>query len=341
MPHQPIKHTVKPSNYRRHIFDLFGKTFSLGAMARPDNNGACSLIWLQKLPSIEVLASWDASAYIFTPDVIYYYDKEEKKLSNIDLTNEQLQAFKDSFQEGVRIARLSSGELNTIAKITQHHHNGPYIDEALRYLVFKEEMDILIGLKEESFAELAQKQGIKYVHIPIEDWGGISIPDYNKIYDTVKQAIQDEHGVTIHCGAGDGRTGSALASLKLRERLEKTVRDNPSILEDEPRKTTSVYSFYYERDIECTPLVAEAINLLRDERYAAGEEYGAHSVESPTDVESLMSYENYLLGEMKNALASKQSSKDFKSYKEVYHSSKDPEVDSGDEQDENNDGYKL
>jgi hypothetical protein len=158
-------------------------------------------------------------------------------------------------------------------------------------------MDILIGLKEESFSDVAENQGLEYVHIPIEDWGG----------------------------AGDGRTGSALASLKLRECLIKAVHDDPSILEIEPSNTTTVYSFYYKRDIECTPLVKEAIELLREERFSGYvSQSGHHAVESPTDVLSLVSYEQYLRDAMKHTLSAEQgvsTTEAFKAYKTEYTTS--------------------
>jgi hypothetical protein len=77
MPKDYIHDTVMPSNYRRHIFKFFDQKFTIGAMARPDNNGACGLVWRSTLPSVEVLESWDVSSYVCVGDNFYYYDTLE------------------------------------------------------------------------------------------------------------------------------------------------------------------------------------------------------------------------------------------------------------------------
>lgn len=169
----------------------------------------------------------------------------------------------------------------------------------------EQKIDVIIGLHDEhDFTELCEAAGFVYHHIPIADFvlEPISPKIYDQIFALVKSATAVGKKIAIHCGEGDGRSGTALASLKLRELLERKVQVSDVVLWDAPDESTQVRigmrgelgSF-----TSCTPLVKQAIEELRALR-RADDENGIHSVETRNDVVTLMNYEQHLRTLLKN-----------------------------------------
>ena len=183
------------------------------------------------------------------------------------------------------------------------HHNTDR-SGVLNYLKYGEKRDVLIGLHETDFSKDAHANGLEYHFIPIPDAADSPVsPDiYDAIYSVVEKATEEGKQVTIHCGAGDGRTGTALACLKLRELLEKAVKVDASILDDTPGNTTTIYATrVHEHDVPCTPFVKAAVEELRLQRTAI-DESGIHSVETENEIKTLVGYEKHLRCLIKNEL---------------------------------------
>lgn len=179
-------------------------------------------------------------------------------------------------------------------------HNNPNVDTALAYLRNVEKRSVLIGLHEnKNFTSQSLNNGIEYYHVPISDGTTelnskpIDVEIYDNVYNIIKQATKDGKKIAIHCGAGDGRTGTALAALKLRELLETAAAIDPTILDQRPENTTTVYSEYLCMDFPSTPLVKNAIEIIRTQREEKNEN-GAASVETENDINSLIQYEKHL-----------------------------------------------
>jgi len=182
-------------------------------------------------------------------------------------------------------------------------HSNKDVNAALRYLRDTEKRTVLIGLHDHfDFKEDAERNGLEYYHIPVPDFSSkpISPATYDAIYAAVKKAA------TIHCGAGDGRTGTALASIKLRELLEQAARVNPSILDENPANTTLVHAKMAFKNIPCTPLVKQAVEGIRTNRKAI-DSSGSHSVETENDIQTLINYEKHLRQVIKQELKATQA----------------------------------
>lgn len=144
--------------------------------------------------------------------------------------------------------------------------------------------------------------------VTVEDWfdapyeEGHRIPPatYDAVYDSVVKAQEAGKKIAIHCGAGDGRTGTALASLKLRELLEEAYKTNPNNF-DNPQPTTGHIHMHHGvvghngGEVDVTPFVRQAIELVRSQAIPGPH---ANSVESRNDVESLMVYEQHLRNQL-------------------------------------------
>ena len=197
-----------------------------------------------------------------------------------------------------------------IAGMARPNYNDEYAVQArLKYLRDVENRTVLMGLYQNSFEAQAKAQGLEYYHIPVHDLPGkghpISPERYDKIYEVVKKATSEGKLVTIHCGAGDGRTGTALASLKLRELLEQQASVKSSTLDDIPGKTVSVHvSYGGAKDVPCTPFVKLAVEAVRQQRIVSSNAdlSGSHSVETENDIDTLMNYEAHLRQKIKQEL---------------------------------------
>lgn len=199
------------------------------------------------------------------------------------------------------------GDRITIGGMAAPHNNFGKEDEVFKYLKDEQNRDVLIGLHEQDFTADAQRNGIEYHHIPVPDVAitPISPEKYDAIYGVVKQATAEGKQVTIHCGAGDGRTGTALAALKLRELLENEAKENQSILDSDPENTALVHATFVTAELPCTPLVKQAVEAVRNDREASSDN-GSHSVETKNDIQTLIDYERHLRPIIKEELRVKQ-----------------------------------
>ena len=77
--------------------------------------------------------------------------------------------------------------------------------------------------------------------IPFRDAERIKPSVYDNVYESVRSAQKAGLKIAIHCGSGDGRTGTALSALKLRELLEKAYVSNPAIIEMEHAKSIRLH----------------------------------------------------------------------------------------------------
>lgn len=184
-------------------------------------------------------------------------------------------------------------------------HNNDSIDEVFISLRDEAHRTVMIGLHEENYSEeKAKEHGIDYHYIPVEDYAqAVSTDVYDNIYNILIKATEEGKQVSIHCGAGNGRTGVALSTLKLRELIEKQVMTNPAILDEASEKTEMIYVPWNNAEVPCSPLVKAAVESIRTERFPIDTENGIESVEAIEDVDVLHVYEQHLKNLIKTELS--------------------------------------
>ncbi len=184
-------------------------------------------------------------------------------------------------------------------------HNNANNHDPLIYLRDTAKRVVLIGLHEtHNFTDVANLHGIEYHYIPIPDFEPTPIDPakYDAIYVALKKATAEGKQVAIHCGSGNGRTGTALTSLKLRELIETAAARNPAILDENPGKTTSVHSTINGK-VACTPFVKAAVEGIRNQSNPV--DVGSKSVETTNDIHTLIAYEKHLRLVIKQELRAK------------------------------------
>lgn len=128
--------------------------------------------------------------------------------------------------------------------------NGPEQLDWLR----KEGVDILVTLTEESVPRnWIDGAGLMSVHVPVPDMNSPTPDQLEKIVRVIEKARQGNMGVTVHCLAGRGRTGTALAAYLVHtgmsaEEAIRKIRDmRPGSLEVSSQEKAVVR---YEQDLK-------------------------------------------------------------------------------------------
>ena len=115
----------------------------------------------------------------------------------------------------------------------------PYLSD-LPYLQSLDLGGIICLQEKPNSEELAQLLGIAYLHQPIPDFGVPTEEDIEHILEFIdsQQELHSKKPVLIHCTAGNGRTGTILASLvkiydkvTFSEAIDKIRKVNPLAIE--------------------------------------------------------------------------------------------------------------
>lgn len=120
----------------------------------------------------------------------------------------------------------------------------------------------------------------------------MSVEAFKEFKTQVENLSKDGKKVLVHCGAGSGRTGTMMASLVLADLIK---REAPMGQTPKRNQYVEVMDTEGRKDIITTPLVARAIQILRDADTSFSKDVATPSVESSDEVKLLEEYEKALL----------------------------------------------
>lgn len=84
-------------------------------------------------------------------------------------------------------------------------------------------VDLLISLTEEKLPKSwMESAGLLGVHEPVQDMQPPTMEQVERIVNSILKAHQANMGVAVHCAAGMGRTGVALASYLVAKGMESS-----------------------------------------------------------------------------------------------------------------------
>ncbi|MDF1653815.1 MAG: hypothetical protein P1U34_01785 [Coxiellaceae bacterium] len=143
----------------------------------------------------------------------------------------------------------------------------------------------------------AKAQRLIYERQPHEDLTSLPVETHDYLARRVKQHAKNHRNVAIHCGAGNGRTGSVLAGFKLREKLQADFVGSGQLLGTGISRKWQ-HGYYY---ISCSNVVKQAIDDTRAAKYQ-NTPNGRGSIEAERDVFSLNNLEESLYQRYKRYL---------------------------------------
>ncbi|MDF1796228.1 MAG: dual specificity protein phosphatase family protein [Coxiellaceae bacterium] len=172
-----------------------------------------------------------------------------------------------------------------------------YVNETMHWLKTHGTTTILNLHETRDDHAAAEAKGLKYINMPLKDFESVTSKNLDQIYSSVTEAMSNNEQVVIHCGAGNGRTAVALASLKIHEALQQqfiTGKPFKKVTASTKIALTETVTFTdSELDARCTPITKAAIDLIRAAGYE-GTNNGANSIEKPGDIDDLNKHEKVL-----------------------------------------------
>jgi protein-tyrosine phosphatase len=113
----------------------------------------------------------------------------------------------------------------------------------------------------------------EYVYTPIDDYTTPNLEQLEAFHSTVSQKVSENKKIIIHCGAGQGRSGTYIASLKVREAFDRKLanKGQNQAYFDKPPKPTETCQIK-DNSVRTTPLVFEVVTKMRESAKGLGQE---------------------------------------------------------------------
>lgn len=154
--------------------------------------------------------------------------------------------------------------------------------DVMQYLISQDVVLVFALDTSKKLVELAKKHELNYIDASIPDFTAPDLMFYERAFESLIEVTPHQKKIAVHCRAGNGRTGTVLAALKLKE-----LSMHENFYSGSPNKKASISLLFEPKPIACTQSVFDAIWEIRN---VPGSEY---AVEDKLQVESLCQYESF------------------------------------------------
>jgi atypical dual specificity phosphatase len=116
--------------------------------------------------------------------------------------------------------------------------------------ILKQGVKSIVTMTENSLPESWVKN-VKYLHVPTEDFSAPDMEQIDEAVEFIRNRIESNEPVMVHCAAGVGRTGTILAcylvkyeKIPAKNAIQKVRKERPGSIQSESQEIA--ISLYYK-----------------------------------------------------------------------------------------------
>ncbi len=116
--------------------------------------------------------------------------------------------------------------------------------------ILKQGVKSIVTMTENSLPESWVKN-VKYLHVPTEDFSAPDMEQIDEAVEFIRNRIESNEPVMVHCAAGIGRTGTILAcylvkyeKISAKNAIQKVRKERPGSIQSESQEIA--ISLYYK-----------------------------------------------------------------------------------------------